>query len=43
MGMLGMHGSYATNMKTQECDVLVLPSVMDKTKTCLGIVLSETG
>jgi acetolactate synthase I/II/III large subunit len=22
MGMLGMHGSYATNMKTQECDVL---------------------
>lgn len=23
MGMLGMHGSYATNMKTQECDVLI--------------------
>ncbi len=23
MGMLGMHGSYACNMKTQECDVLV--------------------
>jgi acetolactate synthase-1/2/3 large subunit len=23
MGMLGMHGNYATNMKTQECDVLI--------------------
>ena len=23
MGMLGMHGSYACNMKTQECDVLI--------------------
>lgn len=23
MGMLGMHGSYAANMKTQECDVLI--------------------
>lgn len=23
MGMLGMHGSYCTNMKTQECDVLI--------------------
>ena len=23
MGMLGLHGSYATNMKTQECDVLI--------------------
>ena len=23
MGVLGMHGSYATNMKTQECDVLI--------------------
>ena len=23
MGMLGMHGSYSTNMKTQECDVLI--------------------
>lgn len=23
MGMLGMHGSYATNKKTQECDVLI--------------------
>ncbi|MBO1363330.1 biosynthetic-type acetolactate synthase large subunit [Prevotella sp. A2931] len=23
MGMLGMHGSYATNLKTQECDVLI--------------------
>lgn len=23
MGMLGMHGSYAPNMKTQECDVLI--------------------
>ncbi|MCH4148070.1 MAG: biosynthetic-type acetolactate synthase large subunit [Prevotella sp.] len=23
MGMLGMHGNYAPNMKTQECDVLI--------------------
>ena len=23
IGMLGMHGSYAANMKTQECDVLI--------------------
>ncbi len=23
MGMLGMHGNYCTNMKTQECDVLI--------------------
>lgn len=23
MGMLGMHGSFATNLKTQECDVLI--------------------
>ncbi len=23
MGMLGMHGSYATNMKTQECDLII--------------------
>ncbi len=23
MGMLGMHGAYATSMKTQECDVLI--------------------
>lgn len=23
MGMLGMHGSYATNMQTQQCDVLI--------------------
>lgn len=23
MGMLGMHGSYCTNIKTQECDVLI--------------------
>ena len=23
MGMLGMHGSYAANLKTQECDVLI--------------------
>ena len=23
VGMLGMHGSYAANMKTQECDVLI--------------------
>lgn len=23
MGMLGMHGSYAPNLKTQECDVLI--------------------
>lgn len=23
MGMLGMHGNYAPNMKEQECDVLI--------------------
>ena len=45
MGMLGMHGSYATNMKTQECDVLIaigLPSTYAKQAKIIHLDIDPT-